>query len=81
MEKKLYKVEEGKILCGVCAGFSEFLKLDVNIVRIIFVVLTVCGSAGFWIYLVCSLILPWKPVNVVDAPVEKAESKKNEEEN
>lgn len=67
MEKKLYKIEEGKILCGVCTGLAEYLKLDVNIIRIIFVVLAVCGSAGFWVYLVCALILPWKPAQIADS--------------
>lgn len=78
MEKKLYKIEEGKMLCGVCTGLSEFLKLDVNIIRIIFVVLCICGSAGFWIYLVCALILPWKPAQIVEAA--PTEEENNEEE-
>lgn len=64
MEKKLYKVTEGKKLCGVCAGLAEFLKLDVNLVRIIWVVITLCGSLGLWIYLACALILPEKPAQI-----------------
>ena len=73
MEKKLYKVEQGKVLCGVCAGVAEYLKLDVNIVRVIWIVLAICGSLGFWAYLVCALILPWKPAQIVEAEEVKHE--------
>lgn len=67
MEKKLYKLEEGKVICGVCAGLAEYLKVDVNIVRIIWVVAALCGSLGLWVYLACALILPWKPKDVIDS--------------
>lgn len=73
MEKKLYKVEEGKILCGVCTGLAEYLKLDVNVVRILVVVLAVCASVGLWLYIACALILPWKPAQIVESnPVKEA---------
>lgn len=67
MEKKLYKVEEGKILCGVCTGLAEYLKMDVNVVRILVVILTICASIGLWAYIACALILPWKPAQIVEA--------------
>lgn len=71
MDKKLYKINEGKKLCGVCGGVAEYLKMDVSIVRILWVVLTVCASIGLWLYIACALILPEKPENVIDAaPVE-----------
>ncbi len=73
MEKKLYKIEEGKILCGVCAGLAEFLKLDVSIVRILVVVLCLMGSLGIWLYIACALILPWKPKQIVEATEEPAD--------
>ena len=28
MNKKLYKVEEGKMLCGVCTGIAKYLDFD-----------------------------------------------------
>ena len=74
MEKKLYKIEEGKMLCGVCTGLAEYLRLDVNVVRVGTVVLALCASAGLWAYLICALILPWKPAQIVEA-----EEVKNEE--
>lgn len=61
MEKKLYKDMQNKKLAGVCAGLAEYLKMDVSIVRILWVVITLCGSIGLWLYLACALILPEKP--------------------
>ncbi len=67
MEKKLYKIENGKKLCGVCNGLAEYLKLDVSIVRVLWVFLALCGSLGLWLYIACALILPWKPEDIIDA--------------
>ena len=61
MENKLYKINKGKKVCGVCLGLAEYLKMDVNVVRIAVVVLALLGSLGFWAYVVAALILPWKP--------------------
>ena len=61
MEKKLYKNTKDKKLAGVCAGLAEFLKMDVSLVRILWVVVTLLGSLGLWLYIACALILPEKP--------------------
>lgn len=60
MEKKLYRVEEGKMLCGVCAGLAEYLNLDVTIVRLIAAVVA-CFGPGILLYIVAALIMPVKP--------------------
>lgn len=28
MKKRLYRVEEGKMVCGVCAGIAEYFDID-----------------------------------------------------
>lgn len=58
--KKLYKVEEGKMLCGVCTGLAEYLRLDVNVVRIAAVVAGFCGGAGVVAYIAAAILLPFK---------------------
>ena len=58
--KKLYRVEQGKVLAGVCGGVAEYFNIDPSIVRIIWAVLFFAGSLGFWLYLICALILPRK---------------------
>jgi phage shock protein C len=60
--KRLYRIPgEGKI-GGVCAGLAEYFSVDPTIVRLIFVLLLLTGSAGFWIYVIMWLIVPVKPV-------------------
>ena len=67
MERKLYKIEKNKVLCGVCTGLAEYLRMDLSLVRILAVCFAIFGSAGVWVYLICALILPWKPDDVVGA--------------
>jgi len=59
--KKLYRVREGRRVCGVCLGVAEYLDVDVTVVRILWAVAALCGSLGFWAYVVCALVLPDKP--------------------
>ena len=59
--KKLYRVRQGRKLCGVCRGVAEYLNLDVTVVRVLWVVVTLCWSIGFWAYLICAIALPDKP--------------------
>lgn len=56
--RKLYRVREGAMLAGVCGGIGEYFGVDPNVVRVIAVVLTCLGTAGFWVYLAAALILP-----------------------
>lgn len=51
------KLSSNKMIAGVCAGYAEFLGLDTTLVRILFVVLTILGSAGLWIYLISWLVM------------------------
>lgn len=56
--KRLCKSSTNRMICGVCGGIAEYFNIDVTIVRLIAVVLLVCGSSGFWIYLIAALIMP-----------------------
>lgn len=51
------KLSSNKVIAGVCGGYAEFFGLDATLVRIIFVVLAVLGSAGLWIYLISWLVM------------------------
>lgn len=61
MNKKFYKKQQGKKLCGVCGGLAEILSIDASLLRIIWAVLAICSaSIFFWIYVVAAIVLPWK---------------------
>ena len=59
MAKKLYRVEEGKVIGGVCGGIGEYLNIDANIIRLLFVILGFTGT-GLIAYIVGALIIPTK---------------------
>ena len=60
-EKKLYKVGQGKMLDGVCAGIAEYFNVDTTLIRLAWVVFTALGGAGILAYIFCALIFPRKP--------------------
>lgn len=62
--RKLYRVQQGAMLAGVCGGIGEYFHIDPNLVRLAAVILTCVGTLGFWVYLVAALILPKKPAGV-----------------
>ena len=56
--RKLFRDRDERKIAGVCSGLALFLGVDVVIIRIIFLVALICGSAGFWIYLVIWIAAP-----------------------
>lgn len=61
MEKKLYKIEEGKKLDGVCGGIAEYMNIDPTLVRLVWALVTLCTvGVGIIGYLICAVIMPKK---------------------
>ncbi len=60
MEKKLYKNTDRKMVSGVLAGFSDYLGIDVTILRIGFVLLSVImdGFPGVIVYIILAIVMP-----------------------
>lgn len=58
MEKRLTRVENGKMLCGVCAGIGKYFNIDPTLVRLGFVILTCFGGSGLLAYLAAAVIIP-----------------------
>ncbi|MDP4109052.1 MAG: PspC domain-containing protein [Bacillota bacterium] len=58
--KKLYKIEYGKKVCGVCGGIAEYFDIDVTLVRLLTVILSLFWFSGVIIYIAAAFILPKK---------------------
>lgn len=56
--RPLRRAYHGRMLAGVAAGISDYLDVDVTIIRVAFVVLTFLGGAGIPAYLACLLLTP-----------------------
>ena len=66
MEKKLYRIKNGKVLVGVCGGVAEYFKIDPTIVRVLWALASLVGFAGVLAYIVCAFIIPEKPDDIID---------------
>ena len=67
-DRKLYRDPDEKKVAGVCSGLALYLDVDVTIIRVFMLVALICGSAGFWIYVIFWIALP-----VADTPAKKCE--------
>ncbi len=62
--KRLYKIDDGRKIDGVCGGIAEFLDIDPTIVRLAWILFVACVGTGIIAYFVAALIMPRK-VDVV----------------
>ncbi len=60
MKKRLYKIEEGKKLWGVCGGIAEYFDIDPTIIRLIWLILIFCVGTGVLAYIIAAIIMPKK---------------------
>jgi len=56
--KHLYRIRDGRLVAGVCAGLAAYFGIDPTLVRLGFVVLTVFGGFGILLYLGAWLVIP-----------------------
>ena len=61
MEKKrLYRIEQGSKLWGVCGGIAEYFDLDPTLVRLGWVLFVALGGSGILAYIIAALVIPKK---------------------
>ena len=66
MSKKLYRSATDKKLAGVCGGVAKYLNIDSTVIRVIWALLAL-GSVGILAYIICALIIPEEPSDIIDA--------------
>ena len=78
--KKIYKIEEGKKICGVCGGLAEYFNIDPTIIRVIWAVLALVYGAGILLYFICAFVFPNKSEVVMKQAKAKVVEKENKDE-
>jgi phage shock protein C len=58
MEKRLCKVEKGKMICGVCTGLARYFNIDVTLLRLGLALFCILGGSGILAYIVAAIIMP-----------------------
>ncbi len=64
MEKKLYRSNKDRVISGVCGGIAEYFQMDSTIVRLLWVLITLAGGAGFIGYIIFLIVVPERSSNV-----------------
>ena len=56
----LTRSKSERMLLGVCGGFAKWLGWDPTIVRVAYVLVSICSAAfpGIFIYLILALVMP-----------------------
>lgn len=58
-DKKLYRSKGNRMVCGVCGGIGEYLRIDPTLIRLGMALLTLCSfGTGLIGYFVAAVIIP-----------------------
>lgn len=60
MNRKLYRSNNNKMLCGVCGGIGEYLSIDPTLIRLLWAILA-CSGTGILVYFIAAIIIPQEP--------------------
>ena len=60
--KKLYKVNEGKMIDGVCAGIAEYFDADPTVIRLLWILFCAMGGSGILAYNNYMIVFPRKDI-------------------
>ncbi len=66
--RPLVRVMRGKMIGGVCAGFAQYLDMDITLVRVLWLCVALLLGAGFIAYLVCWIVMPRDDAPTVSNP-------------
>lgn len=58
MGKRLYRIEKGKMVSGVCGGIAEYFNIDPTLVRLAWVIFTAFAGSGILAYIIASIVIP-----------------------
>lgn len=67
MQKKLYRSAQDRKLAGVCGGLAAYLNMDPTAIRVLWAVVSLFAFVGVLAYIVCAVIIPEEPTNVIEA--------------
>ncbi len=62
MDKKLYKSQGDRKLCGVCGGLGEFFGIDASLIRLAWIVFSLLGGSGVLAYIIAAIVIPDEPL-------------------
>ena len=58
MKKELRRSATDVKICGVCGGIAEYLGVDSNLVRLIWIAVSVFAGTGILLYILAAVLMP-----------------------
>ena len=58
MKKRLYRIESGKLLAGVCGGIAEYFDIAPTLIRALWVLFCILGGSGILLYIILAVLIP-----------------------
>ena len=58
MNKKLYKSNTDKKICGVCGGLAEYFNVDSTLIRLLWITAICVFGTGILAYFIAALVMP-----------------------
>lgn len=58
MDKRLYKSNTNRMLCGVCGGIAEYFHLDPTLIRLGWILFCALGGSGILAYFIAAIVIP-----------------------
>lgn len=66
--RKFYRDSDDCKIGGVCSGLALYFNIDTLLVRILFLIMLICATFGFWIYIILWILAP-----KAETPLQKCE--------
>lgn len=57
-QKRLYRSERNRMICGVCGGIAEYFDIDPTLVRLGFILFLFGAGSGLLAYIIAAVIIP-----------------------
>jgi len=59
--RRLLRSSTDRRIAGVCGGLADYFDLDATLIRVIWVLLLLCGGTGLLAYIILWIVVPLAP--------------------
>jgi phage shock protein C len=56
--RKIFRSREDRVLFGICGGIGEYLDVDPNAIRLLWIIFMFAGGTGVLAYIIAYFIIP-----------------------
>jgi phage shock protein C len=65
-DSKLYRSPDNRVIAGVAAGLAEYFRIDVALIRLLWIIAVFWGGGGLLAYLIAWIVIPERKVKPID---------------